>query len=80
MLGIFGSFARGEETENSDVDILYDIKPIFMKKYAGFQTFSKLNEIREDFKTLLGRDVDIATIDNDSKTFKEYALRDVVSV
>jgi len=51
-----------------------------MKKYAGFQTFSKLNEIREDFKTLLGRDVDIATIDNDSKTFKEYALRDVVSV
>lgn len=80
ILGVFGSFARGEETKNSDVDILYDIKPIFVQKYGGFQAFSKLNEIREDLKTLLGRNVDIATIDNDSKTFKEYALRDVVSV
>jgi len=80
IIGVFGSYARGDETKNSDIDLLYDIKPIFTQKYKGFQAFAKLNEIREELKKTFGKDVDIATIDNPSKTFKEYALKDIIYV
>ena len=80
IIGVFGSFARGEEKQDSDIDLLYDVKPIFIKKYGGFQAFAKLNEIRQELKVFLNRDIDIATIDNHSKTFKEYALKDIIRV
>ena len=50
---LFGSFSRGEETENSDVDILVDFDKdarIGFFKYAG---------IYGDLKELLGREVDL---------------------
>jgi len=80
IIGVFGSFARGEEGENSDIDLLYDIKPLFVKKYSGFQAFEKLDEIKQNLKQNLKRDVDIATIDNNSKIFQKYALRDIIYV
>ena len=50
---LFGSFSRGEETENSDVDILVDFDKnarIGLFKYAGSYG---------DLKELLGREVDL---------------------
>lgn len=50
---IFGSFARGEERSNSDIDIMvaYDrSRPIGLMKIAG---------IYLDLKKLLGREVDL---------------------
>ncbi len=80
IIGVFGSYARGDETDESDIDILYDIKPIFMQKYRGFEAFVKLNEIRKELKEALNKEVDIATIDNNSETFKKYALKDIIYV
>ena len=80
IVGVFGSYARGEEKEDSDIDLLYDIKPVFLKKYGGFQAFARLNEIRQELKAFLKRDIDIATIDNSSHTFKKYALKDIIYV
>ena len=51
---LFGSFARGEEKSNSDVDILfipdYSNKPFTLLKYS---------EIYLNLKKLLGREVDL---------------------
>ncbi len=80
IIGVFGSYARGDETKDSDIDLLYDIKPVFMQKYKGFAAFAKLNEIRQELQKTLNRNIDIATIDNNSKTFKEYALKDIIYV
>ena len=80
IVGIFGSFVSGQENSHSDIDLLYDIKSTFLRKYGGFEAFAKINEIRERLKKELGRDVDLATIDNNSKTFKEYALKKVIYV
>ena len=80
IIGVFGSYAKGKETQNSDIDLLYDIKPIFLQKYGGFEAFAKINEIRKELKEYLKKDVDLATIDNSSKTFKEYVLKDVIYV
>jgi predicted nucleotidyltransferase len=38
-IGIFGSVARDEDTENSDIDILYNFKDII-----GFSKFLNLQE------------------------------------
>lgn len=51
---LFGSFARGEETPDSDVDILIVLdnsKPVGLKFFGMF----------EDLRELLGRNVDLVT-------------------
>lgn len=51
---LFGSFARGEETDQSDVDILVVLDP---SKPVGMDFFG----MYEDLKELLGRNVDLVT-------------------
>ena len=52
---LFGSYAKGEATENSDIDILIDRGDIHT--YKDFFHFS------EDLKSSLGCDVDITSED-----------------
>lgn len=56
-IGIFGSVARGEETEKSDIDIYVelDLEKITFKKYL---------ELVEYLENLLGRKVDLLTKDS----------------
>ena len=51
---LFGSFARGEQTPESDVDILIVLDN---SKCVGLEFFGMF----EDLKELLGRDVDLVT-------------------
>jgi predicted nucleotidyltransferase len=51
---VFGSVARGEDVEGSDVDIL--VEPQF-----GVTTFIHLIELQEELAELLGNPVDVAT-------------------
>ena len=51
---LFGSFARGEETPDSDIDVLIVLdhsKPVGLKFFGMFV----------DLRELLGRDVDLVT-------------------
>lgn len=52
---LFGSYSRGEERPDSDVDIL-----ILPDKTQHFSLFT-LGGMYEDLKALLGREVDIIT-------------------
>ena len=52
---IFGTFSRGEEREDSDVDLL-----ILPDRSQHFSLFT-LSGIYEDLKNLIGRDVDLIT-------------------
>ena len=52
---IFGSYARGEQRKDSDIDIL-----ILPDKSQHFSLFT-LSAISEDLKNLLGREVDLVT-------------------
>ena len=80
IIGIFGSHAKNNQKKDSDIDLLYDIEPVFIQKYSGFEAFSKLSEIKETLQKALNTKVDIASIDNNSKTFQKYALKDVIYV
>lgn len=53
-LGLFGSFARGIQTEISDIDILVDFQP-------GRKSFRSFMSVVERLEKLLGRRVDVVT-------------------
>ena len=57
---VFGSYARGEETSQSDVDLLYHLDEKFMHKYGGFQGFKRLDEIKQQLSKELQKSVDLA--------------------
>lgn len=66
---LFGSFARGEETPNSDVDILVVLdhsQPVGLRFFGMF----------EDLKELLGRNVDLVTESSLAPFARESVERD----
>ncbi len=81
IIGIFGSYARGEETEKSDIDILYRLEPQkFLMLYPGLQSFGRLTEIQKFLESTLHKRVDIADIDGLRATGKKYILKDLCYV
>lgn len=67
---LFGSFSRGEQCEDSDVDIL-----ILPDKSQHFSLFT-LSGMYEDLKGLLGREVDLITEGGLMPFARESADRD----
>ncbi|RLA83293.1 MAG: nucleotidyltransferase [Epsilonproteobacteria bacterium] len=59
LLGLFGSYSRDEANEDSDIDILIETTPPFLKNNRGFSAFSKLDELRDILKQSLGKEIDI---------------------
>ena len=68
--GLFGSFARGEQTEHSDVDILVE----FEEERKTFDNFMGLAFFLED---LFGRKVDLLTPESLSPYIGPHILREV---
>lgn len=71
---LFGSFSRGEERPDSDVDILF-----VPDKSKHFSLFT-LGGMYEDLKELLGRDVDLITDGGLMPFARESAERDKILI
>lgn len=71
-LGIFGSVARNEQTENSDIDIVVEVnKPTLQLMY----------ELKEALKQLFNCEVDLVRFrDSLRPLFKSNIQRDVIYV
>lgn len=70
-IGIFGSFARGEGKEGSDVDILVEFK-------EGYKTFDNFMDLKFFLEDLFGRDVDLVTVQALKPSLKENILQEVI--
>ena len=69
-IGVFGSFARKEETPNSDIDILVKFK----------ETISLLDlaKIHRELSQILGKDVDLVTESSvKNERLKRYIYNDL---
>jgi len=77
ILGLFGSYARNEETDKSDLDILYEINDIFLKKYRGFNALERLNSIKQELEVYFGRTVDITDRSALNEIGEKYILPEV---
>lgn len=69
---LFGSVARGEAKENSDVDILVELP-------KGKSLFD-LVELKLDLEDLLEKKVDIGTFNSLDPLIKPYAEKDMVHI
>ncbi len=68
-IGLFGSFARGEQKETSDVDIMVEFEE------PTFDNFMNLAFFLED---LIGRRVELVTPDSLSPYIAPYVKNEVV--
>ena len=70
-IGVFGSFARGEGKEGSDVDILVDLK-------NGCKTFDNYMELKFFLEDLFSRNIDLVTMEALRPQLKDNILQEVV--
>jgi len=72
-LKVFGSVARDEATETSDVDILVEFAP-----QARVGLF-KFLELKTELEALLGAKVDLVTLDAIKRRMRERILGEAIS-
>jgi hypothetical protein len=70
-IGIFGSYARGDQTRESDVDVLVDFAP----GYATLRNFVALSDYLE---ALFRRNVDLLIESSLSPLIRPYIEQDVI--
>ncbi len=72
-IGIFGSFARGEGSAESDIDILIEFE-------AEKHTFDNFMEVAFLLEEILGRKVDLVTPQGLSPSINEHIEKELVYV
>lgn len=70
--GIFGSYSRGDQRKNSDVDILMEVP----EKYKGLEFF----RLQEKLSKKIGKKVDILTYKGINPLIKEKILKEEVRI
>jgi len=80
ILGIFGSYARGDFRDDSDIDILYELKAEFYNRYPGFEIYTAIDEIENDIRKELKHNVDLANRNALNEIGYKYILPEVVYV
>ena len=71
QLRLFGSVSRGEDTETSDIDLLYIFQP-------EYDTYHNTFVLHEYLTALFGRKVDLVSEEWSGERFLSYALQDSV--
>lgn len=70
LVGVFGSYARGEENETSDLDILIDFEmSVDLLELIG---------IEQELSELLGIKVDLITLSSVNASLKPYIESDLI--
>ncbi|WP_300681179.1 nucleotidyltransferase family protein [Nocardioides sp.] len=68
-LEVFGSVSRGEATSDSDIDLLYELKP------GTIATWDFLG-LEDELSQILGRPVDLVDRSSVNKYLREQVLHD----
>lgn len=69
---VFGSVARGESTEGSDIDLIV--------QFQDWVSLYELSGLQQDLEALLGCKVDIADNDTRKRRFLERISKDVATL
>ena len=69
---LFGSYARGDFNDQSDVDVLVDVPD-------GTSLFDIIY-LKNDLEKVLGRKVDVVTYDSINKYVRPYIFQSIISI
>jgi uncharacterized protein len=70
-IGIFGSYARGEQTGTSDVDVLVELA-------EGYATLRNFVRLADHLEALFGRNVDLITTEGVDKYIRPRVMKEVI--
>ena len=71
-IGIFGSFARNEATNKSDLDVLITLKePI---------SYFKFFDLEKEIELLVGKKIDLATNEAIKSTIRPNVMKDLIFI
>ncbi|PKL60280.1 MAG: nucleotidyltransferase [Methanomicrobiales archaeon HGW-Methanomicrobiales-4] len=70
-IGIFGSYARNEQSSDSDVDVLVEFK-------NGEATFDNFMQLASYLEEIFSRHVDLLTCGGISKHIRPYIEKEVI--
>ncbi len=73
-IALFGSVVRGEETPESDIDILVELKELGQRPPIGLKWFG----IEQELSRLLGREVELVSVRSLSPHVRPYIEKDMV--
>ena len=74
QVAVFGSFARGDDTRESDIDILVELKPLGERPTIGLKWFG----LEEELSRVLERKVDLVGKDGLSPYIQPYVEKEMV--
>jgi len=82
IVGIFGSYARGNASKYSDVDIAYKLDyATFDKQFkGGFSKLLRIEEIKDELQKLLHLKVDLVSLNPDNVRFIKNIGKDILYV
>ena len=82
IVGIFGSYARGNENKYSDIDIIYKLDyTTFDKQFkGGFSKLLRIEEIKDELQKLLHLKVDLVSLNPDNVRFIKNIEKDILYV
>ncbi len=72
-LRLFGSVAREEDTEESDIDLLYVFRD-------GYSTYDNLFDLHEHLSALLPKRIELVSEEWSSTRFLSLALKNAVTI
>ena len=78
-VGLFGSFAKGEEHLYSDIDIAVRKDPTFFQDKGVYSYFKSIDELKTKLQSKLHRKIDIFDLDSQSP-IKPYVEKEVIYV
>lgn len=72
IIGLFGSYAKENQTPSSDIDIAYKLDyEKFSKKYiGGFAKIVRIDEIKNELKSIFKKNIDLVP-DSNKKILKD---------
>ena len=79
IVGIFGSYARGENSPTSDIDMAYEIDQERFHKDNAFAQLDELETIREKLESIFHRRVDLVSYKSNNALFKERISRELLT-
>lgn len=72
IIGLFGSYARENQTSSSDIDIAYklDYEKFSQKYIGGFAKVIRIDEIKNELKSVFNKNIDLVP-DSNKKILKD---------
>jgi len=80
IVGIFGSYARGEEDLYSDIDIAYKLNHNKFYKDDAFEKLFRLEEIQNELEKNLKKRVDIVSLNSPNERLKNEIEKEIIKI